>query len=112
MHDIGYSCDITSSIEKSDQVGENFELAVVASMAFFKWKNADMYRLCNGNKNTTGISTIVGMKETNIQVNRTTKKNKKPLLIGLLLLLWWIIVSGMLRNHQNKPQNRESGTNL
>ena len=24
LHDIGYSCDITSSIEKSDQVGKNF----------------------------------------------------------------------------------------
>lgn len=112
LHDIGYSCDITSSIEKSDQVGKNFELAVVASMAFFKWKNLDMYKLCNGNKSTERISKKVGMKETKIQVNRTTKRNRKPLLIGLLLLLWWIIVSGMLRNLQNKLQNKENGTTL
>ena len=77
LHDIGYSCDITSSIEKSDQVGKNFELAVVASMAFFKWKNADMYRLCNGNKNTTGISTIVGMKETNKDTGKSNYEEKQ-----------------------------------
>ena len=77
LHDIGYSCDITSSIEKSDQVGKNFELAVVASMAFFKWKNVDMYRLCNGNKNTTGISTIVGMKETNKDTGKSNYEEKQ-----------------------------------
>ena len=77
MHDIGYSCDITSSIEKSDQVGKNFELAVVASMAFFKWKNVDMYRLCNGNKNTTSISTIVGMKETNKDTGKSNYEEKQ-----------------------------------
>ena len=77
LHDIGYSCDITSSIEKSDQVGKNFELAVVASMAFFKWKNIDMYRLCNGNKNTTGISTIVGMKETNKDTGKSNYEEKQ-----------------------------------
>ena len=77
LHDIGYSCDITSSIEKSDQIGKNFELAVVASMAFFKWKNADMYRLCNGNKNTTGISTIVGMKETNKDTGKSNYEEKQ-----------------------------------
>ena len=77
LHDIGYSCDITSSIEKSDQVGKNFELAVVASMAFFKWKNVDMYRLCNGNKNTTSISTIVGMKETNKDTGKSNYEEKQ-----------------------------------
>ena len=77
LHDIGYSCDITSSIEKSDQVGKNFELAVVASMAFFKWKNVDMYRLCNGNKNTTSISTIVGMKEINKDTGKSNYEEKQ-----------------------------------
>ena len=77
LHDIGYSCDITSSIEKSDQVGKNFELAVVASMAFFKWKNLDMYKLCNGNKSTAGISKKVGMKETNKDTGKSNYEEKQ-----------------------------------
>ena len=77
LHDIGYSCDITSSIEKSDQVGKNFELAVVASMAFFKWKNLDMYKLCNGNKSTEGISKKVGMREINKDTGKSNYEEKQ-----------------------------------
>ena len=77
LHDIGYSCDITSSIEKSDQVGKNFELAVVASMAFFKWKKLDMYKLCNGNKSTAGISIKVGMKEINKDTGKSNYEEKQ-----------------------------------
>ena len=77
LHDIGYSCDITSSIEKSDQVGKNFELAVVASMAFFKWKNLDMYKLCNGNKSTERISKKVGMREINKDTGKSNYEEKQ-----------------------------------
>ena len=77
LHDIGYSCDITSSIEKSDQIGKNFELAVVASMAFFKWKNLDMYKLCNGNKSTERISKKVGMREINKDTGKSNYEEKQ-----------------------------------
>ena len=77
LHDIGYSCNITSSIEKSDQVGKNFELAVVASMAFFKWKNLDMYKLCNGNKSTEGFSKKVGMREINKDTGKSNYEEKQ-----------------------------------
>ena len=77
LHDIGYSCDITRSIEKSDQVGKNFELAVVASMAFFKWKNLDMYKLCNGNKSTERISKKVGMREINKDTGKSNYEEKQ-----------------------------------
>ena len=87
MHDIGYSCDITSSIEKSDQVGKNFELAVVASMAFFKWKNLDMYKLCNGNKSTEGISKKVGMREINKDTGKSNYEEKQEAFILKLMPL-------------------------
>ena len=77
LHDIGYSCDITSSIEKSDQIGKNLELAVVASMAFFKWKKTDMYDRCNGNKETNIISKIVGNIEKSTITSKTNYEEKQ-----------------------------------
>lgn len=46
-------------------------------MAFFKWKNLDMYRLCNGNKSTAGISIKVGMKETNKDTGKSNYEEKQ-----------------------------------
>ena len=62
LNKIGYKCDLTSDEAHINQVATNLEIGIVASMAFFKWKNVNMYQKCNGELNSIVISKIVGKK--------------------------------------------------
>lgn len=56
---VGYDgdCDISSSLEKADRVA-TVELGIVSSMAFFWYKNANMYRLCNGKADDADVENV------------------------------------------------------
>lgn len=53
----GFECDL---VNNRDLVASNLELAVVASMAYFHYKNCNMHSLCNGNMEVNKISKQVG----------------------------------------------------
>jgi len=53
----GFECDLENN---RDLVASNLELAVVASMAYFHYKNCNMHSLCNGNMKVNKISKQVG----------------------------------------------------
>jgi predicted chitinase len=56
----GFECDL---VNNRDLVASNLELAVVASMAYFHYKNCNMHSLCNGNMNVNEISKQVGQND-------------------------------------------------
>ena len=56
----GFECDL---VNNRDLVASNLELAVVASMAYFHYKNCNMHSLCNGNMNVNEISNQVGQND-------------------------------------------------
>lgn len=53
----GFECDL---VNNRDLVASDLKLAVVASMAYFHYKNCNMHSLCNGNMNVNEISKQVG----------------------------------------------------
>jgi len=64
---VGYDgdCDISSSLEKAGRVS-TVELGIVSSMAFFWYKKANMYRLCNGKADDADVENVsnkVGAKD-------------------------------------------------
>ncbi len=56
----GFECDLEN---KRDLVASDLKLAVVASMAYFHYKNCNMHSLCNGNMNAKKISEQVGQND-------------------------------------------------
>lgn len=56
----GFECDL---VNNRDLVASDLKLAVVASMAYFHYKNCNMHSLCNGNMNVNEISKQVGQND-------------------------------------------------